>query len=81
MQITVKGLASGRTQTFEIDPLDRSIILMRWLQNNGYSIASSCDGQGVCKKCVIQNEWITCEITVEQFLEKDPSRTVLIAYL
>lgn len=44
-------------------------------------IASSCDGQKICRKCVIQNDWLTCAWTLGEFIRNNPSAVVEVSYL
>lgn len=81
MQVTVKGLASGRLTTVAYLPADLDKDLLHFLRANGVTIASSCDGEGVCKKCVIQNGWLTCRLTIREFLERAPDGVIEVAYL
>ncbi len=79
--IEVVGLASGTSRTLHVGPLDLSTDLLTWLRRQGVTIASSCDGAGVCKKCEIQNGWLTCELTLEDFLGRRPDGKVFVGYL
>jgi ferredoxin len=54
---------------------------MDFLRRKGITIASSCDGEGVCKKCDIQNGWLTCQMTLEEFLQRQPDKQVIVSYL
>ncbi len=81
MQVTVRGLASGKDLTVNYDREDLSLDLLTFLRGRGITIASSCDGEGVCKKCTIQNGWLTCEMTLENFLKCRPDGIVEVAYL
>ena len=81
MQITVKGRASGRLTPVPYTATDLEKDLLHFLLVNGITIASSCDGEGVCKKCGIQNGWLTCEMTLREFLERCPDGIVEVAYL
>lgn len=81
MQVKVKGLASGRITSVDYIAADLSTDLLHFLRGKGITIASSCDGEGVCKKCVIQNDWLTCELTLEEFLKRCPDGVIEIAYL
>ncbi|MES2529345.1 MAG: hypothetical protein V4598_19815 [Bdellovibrionota bacterium] len=65
--------------TYELNDLTND--LLHFLRGNGITIASSCDGEGVCKKCVIQNGWLTCEMTLEEFLKCRPDGIIEVAYL
>lgn len=81
MQISILGKASGRVTTLSVRQDDLSQNLLKWLRQNGITIASSCDGEGVCKKCGIQNEWLTCELTLKDFFERQPDGIVKVSYL
>jgi len=79
--IEIVGGASGTSKFFGYEEKDLGKDLLTWLREKGVTIASSCDGEGVCKKCVIQNGWLTCEITLEEFLSRQPDRKIFISYL
>lgn len=81
MQVEVKGLASGRSVFISYTPEDLGQNLLTFLRNKGITIASSCDGERVCKKCVIQNDWLTCEMTLEEFLQRQTNGQILVGYL
>lgn len=81
MQIEIKGKASGRSTFIDYDESELKEILLYFLRKKGITIASSCDGEGVCKKCDIQNGWLTCEMTLEEFLQRQPDRQILVNYL
>lgn len=81
MQIEVVGKASGRSSFLAYKLSDRNRILMDFLRENGITIASSCAGEGVCKKCVIQNDWLSCMMTLEEFLQRQPDGKVFVSYL
>lgn len=55
--------------------------MLHFLRSHGITIASSCDGEGVCKKCGIQNGWLTCELTLEEFLKRQPDGIIEVDYL
>lgn len=79
--IRVKGRASGTTRTIEVPESDLDELLLFWLRKNGVTIASSCDGEGVCKRCEIQNGWLTCQMTVGLLLRRSPAGEVEVSYL
>lgn len=81
MQVTVRGLASGKLTLIEYGPDDLSTDLLTFLRSRGITIASSCDGEGVCRKCAIQNDWLTCELSLREFLEKVPEGVIEVGYL
>jgi Na+-transporting NADH:ubiquinone oxidoreductase subunit NqrF len=81
VQIEIKGKASGRSTfiTYESEDLKENLLI--FLRKKGVTIASSCDGEGVCKKCVIQNDWLTCMMTLEDFFQRQPNRQIIVDYL
>jgi uncharacterized 2Fe-2S/4Fe-4S cluster protein (DUF4445 family) len=79
--IRIVGLASQTTREIAFSNLDLDSNLLDWLRKNGVTIASSCDGEGVCKKCTIQNDWLTCKMTLKTFLERQENRKIFVSYL
>jgi len=85
--ITIVGNASLTTIailpiTSEIYQKYKTLSLMKFLIDHGIRIASSCSGEGVCKKCVVNNHLISCQITLEQYLnEKNDDNIITINYL
>lgn len=81
MQVIVKGLASGRQTILQFENEDLKKDLLHLLREKEITIASSCDGEGVCKKCEIQNGWLTCQMTLEEFLERQSDGVIELSYL
>jgi ferredoxin len=81
VRITIHGSASGRQQFLELENSERSENLMDWLRRKNITIASSCDGEGVCKKCAIQEGWLTCQMTLEEFLQRQTDGLIIVGYL
>ena len=79
--IEVRGLASGTSRFIECLTQDLDKNLLGWLREKGITIASSCNGEGVCKKCVIQLEWMTCMMTVSELIEREPKGIIEVSYL
>ncbi len=79
--IEIIGLASKTQKKLDVSPRDMDANLLKWLRAQGVTIASSCDGEGVCKKCVIQNDWLTCKLTLKEFLERQPDGKIFVGYL
>ena len=77
----IHGLASGRRQELFFENHELETNLLEWLRSRGITIASSCDGEGVCKKCAIQKGWLTCEMTVNDFLKLEPQGVIEVSYL
>lgn len=81
MQVEVLGLASGRRIILPLKAYETQENLLKWLRSKGITVASSCDGEGVCKKCDIQNGWLTCRMTLAEFLQRQPNGEIRISYL
>jgi Na+-transporting NADH:ubiquinone oxidoreductase subunit NqrF len=81
--ITVIGGASQKIVKIIPIPNDLSpdLSLMNFLTTNGITVASSCSGVGSCKKCVINTAILSCQITVLEFIDKNPSKRIEISYL
>lgn len=79
--ITIVGKASGTEKELSFKQEDLSRNLLFWLRDQGVTIASSCDGEGVCKRCYIQHKWLTCEMTLKEFLVREPSGRIEVGYL
>jgi ferredoxin len=81
VQIEIVGGASGTSIFLSCADEELNENLLTWLRRKGITIASSCDGEGICKKCIIQNGWKTCELTLKTFLERGPDGKILVSYL
>jgi Na+-transporting NADH:ubiquinone oxidoreductase subunit NqrF len=81
--LKVIGLAS-KTMVKEIiipEHFHHELTLMNFLISNGITVASSCDGAGVCNKCVCNKTLLSCQITLNNFLKTSTSAEVTFAYL
>lgn len=82
--IIIKGIASS-SQVASLTPTDDELdlTLMEFLRAHKIPVASSCFGEGICRKCVVKSgevEFLSCLITVKTFLlEYEP--IVSISYL
>lgn len=79
--IEIVGLASKTSQLIDYSNDDLPTLLLDYLREKSVTIASSCDGEGVCKKCAIQDGWLTCELTLEEFLKRQPDGKIFVGYL
>ncbi len=79
--IEIVGLASETSRFIEYGEKELEMVLLDWLRSKEVTIASSCDGEGVCKKCSIQNDWLTCELTLKAFLERQQDGKIFVGYL
>ncbi len=79
--VKVIGLASGKIiKDIDLQPSDHSLSLMDFLRKNQVTVASSCNGEGVCKKCAVNNDVISCQIKTLDFLNLNTD-TITISYL
>lgn len=88
-KIEIFGRASNRIIK-TLDPIDQiqftQYSLMTYLQSVGIPIASSCSGDGVCKKCIVtigqENQILSCQLTLKEYLnDKDFDKIITINYL
>ena len=82
MNLRVFGKASNRIVaviTFN-ESVDGDKILMNYLINNNITVASSCKGEGKCRKCLINNDVLSCQISILNFV-KIFGNTIIINYL
>lgn len=70
MQIKILGKASQTTSLLEIEPEHFQLSLMDYLNLKGFAIASSCSGVGVCKKCIVNEDLVSCQITLQEVIEQ-----------
>jgi Na+-transporting NADH:ubiquinone oxidoreductase subunit NqrF len=81
MQIIVLGLASQTTRTLLVKAEDLTKDLLSFLTSHQIPVASSCSGQGICKKCVIQNNILSCKLSVADCLQGTLQGKIQLAYL
>jgi Na+-transporting NADH:ubiquinone oxidoreductase subunit NqrF len=82
-EIIVIGKASAKIVKTILIPKDHSLelTLMDFLQQNGITVASSCNGVGACQKCLVNKSLLSCQITLDDFMNNNPERRVEISYL
>jgi len=54
---------------------------LQWLRSNHIPIASSCNGDGVCKKCIINNDQLSCKTQLSDFLNLQGQINIEVSYL
>ena len=79
--IKVLGVASNK-ELLEINPNENELNmnLMNFLRAHNIPIASSCYGEGVCRKCVINKNILSCQLSVKEFINKK-NQVIEITYL
>jgi Na+-transporting NADH:ubiquinone oxidoreductase subunit NqrF len=70
MYLYLIGISSGTKKKLLIEKSDEGDTLMNFLHKNSIPIASSCRGEAVCQRCSINNNILSCTITVEDFKKK-----------
>jgi len=80
VQFQVIGKSSGKI--FEIEATQEELVLtmLDYLRGQGFAVASSCRGEAVCRKCIINSEILSCEYTVLEFYKKF-GKKITIDYL
>lgn len=86
--LTVIGEASQKiVAEFHLTELEHATPqgLMGWLRQQKVPIASSCYGDGVCRRCKItdqdKGEILSCLTTLEELFNKRDKATIFISYL
>lgn len=80
--IKVVGLASGKETILYPKAFDLNLNLMDYLIKAGFTIASSCSGEGVCRKCVVNEDLVSCQMMVADFLNLNTENSeIRISYL
>ncbi len=73
------GRASQKTiKEFYVDENSQRSFL-EILRDEEVLVASSCFGEGVCKRCIINNDVLSCQLTPSQISESEFE--ILIDYL
>jgi len=79
--LTIKGSASGKTVAVINCDGHEDENLMEFLRSQGIPLASSCLGMGVCEKCVINNNLLSCMYTVAQYISATSNQPIEISYI
>lgn len=80
MFVKVIGDASKKEYKISVLKDDLELSLLLFLTKNGLPIASSCSGKNVCKKCVVNEQVLSCSLTVKDFINKH-NTNIRISYL
>jgi Na+-transporting NADH:ubiquinone oxidoreductase subunit NqrF len=80
LQITVKGLASQQEIKLDVTPEQLELTVLNFLYYHEIPVASSCSGEGICGKCVVNQAILSCQITLEAFIQQY-GNVVEISYL
>ena len=68
MKIIIKGMASKSIilEEFVKEEKMKSVSVFHFLEEKKIPIASSCIGRGLCKKCIINKNILSCQITLKE---------------
>ena len=77
MQIEIYGNASQTSYSLDITKEELTLTLMDFLNHHDVHIASSCNGEGVCKKCVVNKDIISCQIKVADFIKNNGLKVII----
>jgi Na+-transporting NADH:ubiquinone oxidoreductase subunit NqrF len=82
-RIIVFGNAKQTTILDQLIPSDDlTTPALNWLRSQGIPIASSCNGEGVCKKCIINTNLISCQLTLKDLLNDNTDEIKInVSYL
>jgi ferredoxin len=86
IKIQIFGKASNKIyKTIEVEDLIslKNQSLMDFLLSNQIPIASSCLGEGICRKCIVNKEILSCQIELSQFIsqshiQKESNQKIII---
>ncbi len=87
MKINIFGGASQKIIktiliTEELKNLHQYSSLMTFLHSEGITVASSCSGAGVCRKCIVNESELSCQISFHDFINyKNHDIIIEISYL
>lgn len=69
IKIQIFGKASNQViKTLQFSEVSE-ISLMDFLREKEIPVASSCYGEGVCRKCVVNKNLLSCQISLKKFLD------------
>lgn len=55
--------------------------LLNFLLENNYTIASSCSGEGKCKKCIFNKDQLSCQLQIKTLFLQNNFFLINISYL
>jgi len=82
-QVKVMGLASNSVVAeFKLQENEMDSDLLTLLRDRGIPIASSCYGDGVCQKCLINGDLMACMTSPRELLTRGSNKVqISISYL
>jgi ferredoxin len=82
-RIIVFGNAKQATILDQVIPrIELTMTALNWLRSKDIPIASSCNGEGVCKKCIINSNLVSCQINLQDLLNENTQEIKInVSYL
>ncbi|MFG1498572.1 hypothetical protein ABMA70_00095 [Halobacteriovorax sp. XZX-3] len=80
MQLTLKGDASQKSWSLEVNESELELTVLEFLRKHNIPVASSCDGEEVCRLCLINEDQLACGLLVKDIIQKYNSN-ITISYL
>lgn len=84
LKLHLVGQASGKKlKTWEFNGLETipELNVLQFLRQQKIPIASSCFGEGVCKKCLFNQDQLACQVLLRDLFDQDEQTTIEISYL
>ncbi|OUR94865.1 hypothetical protein A9Q84_17305 [Halobacteriovorax marinus] len=80
-EVEIRGQASNSTiKTIIVTQADLKKTILELLQEHKIPVASSCMGEGICEKCIINDSVLGC-LKLVSAIESWQSKVITIAYL
>lgn len=83
-KLLVRGLASNKDiRLFEWIKVSDApkVSLMDFLRSHKIPVASSCFGEGVCRRCKVSETILSCQVKVFELFDQSESVEITIDYL
>lgn len=82
-KLTIRGEASGKVvKVIKLSELPiEEISLMDYLIKQSVPVASSCYGEGVCRKCVTSSDLLTCQVKLSDLFSQNNDVNLAFSYL
>ena len=84
LRLEILGKASGKTVKiwrFLDESQIPNLSVLEFLRKEKVPMASSCFGEGICQKCVFNNDQLGCQIQLRDLFTQSTQALVEIDYL
>lgn len=78
------GASQKKVLSIKLNQEELNENLMTFLLNHKINIASSCNGEGVCQKCIIwqdEKSYLSCQIHLSEIFKNSLSQSFIVSYL